>query len=1131
MKEYLIGLGIDGDKLFKNFKDTLNFLEQVESQSGEAGKAIDDAFGKGSKATEEFDAKLKTTSKNLETVRELGKIAGKGMADALSGKNINTSDFEKKLSSFKDKLASITAKVDIELDDQKIRIFQQQIDGAKNEVEQLNVALNIAKEVLAGLDANSDEFKQLSEAVIFTESALNEFETEVVQTTEKSKSLKSELRATQQEMARLEMAGETGSQQFRDLSMRAGELKDQIGDTSAQIAILASDTKHFDAMISGVTGLVGAFTAVQGATALFGAENEELNEALLKVNGAMAVLQGLQAVANTLNKDSAFSVMFLRNAHVANTTAMGAETTATVGATVATRAFGLALKMIGIGLIIAGISALVIYWDDLTKAVNKFLPAGKTVGKIFDDIKSYALGVGNAILQGVVTPFKAMTDLLSGDIAGAIETVSNGLNVAKNFNEGFRIQEGKNNEKYRNEQEQKNIDFAKRELERRRNRGEDTFQLEQRLLARQMALNKRMNESNEELQKEYEDAKDKRFAEDAKKSEERRKKAEERRKKAEEESKRRTEDARKKAEEESKKNKDLTLRYAEEISKLEIDAMDEGLAKKLALIENERKLREESIIREGASSADAIRKQQELIQDLNEQAERKKNEAIKQNAIERIKLEAEANKEIALLKKENLESDLDLLNLETQASLDAINERYSKDEELRLKLIEATEKNRVKREKEIKEKYFNESLKLDEERAILGIELSSQYADKSVKTERQKQIAILTTKLYYAELALNAIVDDGTAETDLRKKQGQKTVNDLKEGLEEATNGGEYQFDMFEFLGLGAGQSEEQKKKLKKAINESVKVLSDFTAFMIENEQAKIDAKQEQIDQNQDEIDELEERLDDEKQLREDGLANNVEVIEAEIAEKQREQDELKRQQNEALEEKKKYQKAQLLIDTATQLSGLITSAVNIFEGFSTIPFGLGIPLAIGVIGLMFGAFAASKAKALQSINQQTTQHAEGGEISGRSHSQGGEKYYNKDGSKVKELEDGEFVVKKRQYGKFGKLVRAINDDDFSHLSVNDYALAEMFRSMGFDFDTGVGEVKNLQLSLMSLGYSSMESQHLADISKGIALLVESERNTPKSWIKGGYNYVKEGMKVSKEKINPVKIEEDENAD
>ena len=219
-------------------------------------------------------------------------------------------------------------------------------------------------------------------------------------------------------------------------------------------------------------------------------------------------------------------------------------------------------------------------------------------------------------------------------------------------------------------------------------------------------------------------------------------------------------------------------------------------------------------------------------------------------------------------------------------------------------------------------------------------------------------------------------------------------------------------------------------------------------------------------------------------------------------------------------------QKVQLALDTVTQLSGLITASVNIFEGFSTIPI-VGIPLATAMIGLMFGTFVASKAKAAQAINQQTVQHGEGGEISGRTHGQGGEKYYNADGTKVKELEDGEFVVKRIQYGKFGKLVRAINDDDFSGLSINDYAIAEMFRQMGFDFDAGVGEARNLQVALMSLGYSSKESHHLAKISEGIAQLVESDRNTPKSWIKNGYNHVKEGNKVTKEKLNPVKIEDD----
>ena len=296
MNEYIIPIGIDGNNLQKGLKETIGVLEQVEAKSGEVGKTIDDAFQRGSRASEQFDDKMKSTSKNLEAIREMGKLAGKELADALSAKNINSSDFEKKLDGFKQKLSSLTSKVDVQLDDAKIKIFQKQIEGAKGDIEQLNVALKIANEVLAGLDTNSDEFQQLSEAITFTESALKEFENEVVATTDKSKSMKAELRELQMALQQMEASGDTSSKQFIEMSVRAGELKDQIGDTAQQIRILSSDTKHVDALISGVTGLVGAFTAVQGATALFGAENEELNEALLKVNGAMAILQGLQAV-------------------------------------------------------------------------------------------------------------------------------------------------------------------------------------------------------------------------------------------------------------------------------------------------------------------------------------------------------------------------------------------------------------------------------------------------------------------------------------------------------------------------------------------------------------------------------------------------------------------------------------------------------------------------------------------------------------------------------------------------------------------------------------------------------------------------------------------------------------------
>lgn len=1136
MNEYIIPIGIDGNNLQKGLKETIGVLEQVEAKSGEVGKTIDDAFQRGSRASEQFDDKMKSTSKNLEAIREMGKLAGKELADALSAKNINSSDFEKKLDGFKQKLSSLTSKVDVQLDDAKIKIFQKQIEGAKGDIEQLNVALKIANEVLAGLDTNSDEFQQLSEAITFTETALKEFENEVVATTDKSKSMKAELRELQMALQQMEASGDTSSKQFIEMSVRAGELKDQIGDTAQQIRILSSDTKHVDALISGVTGLVGAFTAVQGATALFGAENEELNEALLKVNGAMAILQGLQAVQETLNKDSAFSVIFMRNARVAETTAiagqttaLGANTVAMTASTLATKAFSFALKTIGIGLIITAIALLVEYWDDLTAGVIKFLPAGTDVGKMFDKIKSYAFGVGNAILQYVIAPIKALWVVLkTGDVGEGFKTYIDGMNVVKNYNEGFKTQEARNAQKYRDEQEAKNIEFAKRELERRKNRGEDTFKLEQRLRAREMAFNKRTGKEDADIKKEYEDAEDKRFAENAKKSEDARKKANEQAKKDAEKRKKDAEEANKKAIELQQKQNEQIAKFADELKNVEIRNIQDKTKRERASLEKQLDDKISSIEKEVALTKTAEEQKEKILSELRKEKADKLKEFDENVIKEKLKLELEGKEQLQQLQKDSLEKELELLKINDEKSRKAIEEKYKDEAELKAKLLEASEKNRLQKEKEIKDKYAKQGLKDEEEKAILSIELASTYAKKSEKTERQKQIALLNIKFEYAKKALDALIASGAGENSLEVLLAKKLVKDTQNAVNDAVaKNGNRDFDFMEFLGIGEGLSDEENKKLRQAIGESMQVLSDFTSFMIDNYQEQMDKKQEQIDQTQSEIDDLEEKLDEEKSLREQGLANNVEVIEAEIEEKKRQKEEQIKQEEELLEKKKQMQKIQLALDTVQQLSGLITASVNIFEGFSTIPI-VGIPLAIAMIGTMFGTFAATKIKATQAINKQTVQYGEGGEIVGRSHQGGGEKYYSADGKHVKELEDGEFVVKKRQYGKFGKLVRAINEDDFSGLSINDYAIAEMFRQMGFDYDMGVGEARNLQLALMQIGYSQNESRHLGEISEGIAYLVEADKNTPKSWFDGVFDCVKVGNKVVKIKRENIKDEENE---
>ncbi len=177
------------------------------------------------------------------------------------------------------------------------------------------------------------------------------------------KSLKQELKEIEKEMNRMSEAGEENSAQFQKMAQRAGQLKDQIGDTKARINALASDTYKLDAMTQAVQGIAGGFAVAQGAMAVFGSENEDLQKAILKTQGAMAILQGVTEITNILQKESAFSTLFLSNAQKANAVSTEVATTATKG-------FSRALIATGIGAIIVLIGTLVAYWDDLKEAVS-----------------------------------------------------------------------------------------------------------------------------------------------------------------------------------------------------------------------------------------------------------------------------------------------------------------------------------------------------------------------------------------------------------------------------------------------------------------------------------------------------------------------------------------------------------------------------------------------------------------------------------------------------------------------------------------------------------------------------------------------------------------------------------------
>lgn len=114
-----------------------------------------------------------------------------------------------------------------------------------------------------------------------------------------------EIRKNQQAIQLLSQIYGEDSAAVQQLIASTGKLTDEVGDLRAQIKLQASDTKVFDGLISAAQGLTAVYSIAQGAAALFGDENEELQKTFVKLQAVMAVLQGLQAIQNVLQKESA----------------------------------------------------------------------------------------------------------------------------------------------------------------------------------------------------------------------------------------------------------------------------------------------------------------------------------------------------------------------------------------------------------------------------------------------------------------------------------------------------------------------------------------------------------------------------------------------------------------------------------------------------------------------------------------------------------------------------------------------------------------------------------------------------------------------------------------------------------
>lgn len=206
--------------------------------------------------------------------------------------------------------------------------------------------------------------------------------------------LKRQLRDLQSLMAEMNFKGLSNTEQFTKIAAEAGRIKDAISDASAATQRFANDTMGLQAGIQVMQGFAAAGSIASGVMGLFGTKNEEVKRAILKVQSAMAILNGVQSIANILNKDSilmhkikSVQMQLSAAATAKETTATIANTAATTTNTVAQKGWNVA-KAIGkamfgdfTGLLLLGAGAMLTYalatdnstdkQNELNESINK----------------------------------------------------------------------------------------------------------------------------------------------------------------------------------------------------------------------------------------------------------------------------------------------------------------------------------------------------------------------------------------------------------------------------------------------------------------------------------------------------------------------------------------------------------------------------------------------------------------------------------------------------------------------------------------------------------------------------------------------------------------------------------------
>jgi len=239
----------------------------------------------------------------------------------------------------------------------KAEVLEKAIDDVKQSQTEATTAIKQFGE-------NSKEFTEANERLKALEVTAKGLSDEVSEKLEpKFVALNRQLREAKKEAQEVAEQFGFASEEFKRAAERADDIDDQMKRVNATISSIDTEGK-IETFGKALQGVTGAFSIAQGAAALFGDESEAVEQALLKVQSAIAIQQGVNGLieGGKAAKALALSLGLVPQAAQAGAVGMKALSAATIST-------GIGAIVVLVGVLAA---TLIDFGDDTEEARNRY---------------------------------------------------------------------------------------------------------------------------------------------------------------------------------------------------------------------------------------------------------------------------------------------------------------------------------------------------------------------------------------------------------------------------------------------------------------------------------------------------------------------------------------------------------------------------------------------------------------------------------------------------------------------------------------------------------------------------------------------------------------------------------------